>query len=204
MTGLGITREQIQGEFLEFVPELIEAFGQVACLEGVPGFSGKVLLQDRPVGSERIGSINRRATHDAYLDFRAGFPKRGGFSLTVAGIEYVPAGETDNMGMLNVCLLVPLVERLVFFSDHGTVGGVPIQFRIEATGGAAVAAGSGAMDVAAFSRSSHRAYLTPGRHLSQGDLLVTSNGDRFTVMDPIQQDTLGDVVSLSREGTGVF
>ena len=204
MSGLGITREQIQGEFLAFVPELLDAFGQEAGIPAVSGFSGKGLLLDRPVGTERVGDLNRRATHDLYLNFTPGFPKRGGFTVTVDGFSYVPVGETDNMGMLNVCLLIPMVELAVFFSDQGTVNGQAIRFRIEAGGGAAIQAGSGPMDVAAVSQSSHRAYLTPGVHLIQGDLLTTSNGDRFRVLDPIQQDALGDTVSLSREGTGLW
>jgi len=55
-------------------------------------------------------------------------------------------------------------------------------------------------DLVSIPGNSHRLSLPPGALLNPGDEVKTSNGDRYTVVPPVQRGVLGDVLGLSWQG----
>lgn len=204
MTGLGITRADIIDDLQDALPEVIEAIGETVTFTGAPVPNAQAIILDLPSGST-VGAINRQATHEVYLLAVPNFPKRGGFSLALNGVIFLPVGETDDLGKMGVVLRIPLIDRSVFYSDPATVDGQNIQLRIEALTDSPVRVGSGAQDVSFRPNNSHRAYLPPGTSLVEGQQVhVTSTGITYEVVAPIQRDILGDVVGLSWMGDGLW
>ncbi|ULH17354.1 hypothetical protein MF271_19380 (plasmid) [Deinococcus sp. KNUC1210] len=202
VTSLGISRGGLTAELLEVIPDVIEALGQDADVSGVDGVSStKVLLDVLKPQRQRVGLIDRAATHNAYLNYVAGFPPRGGFSFVVDGATYVPVGETVNEGMLNVALTVPVVDQDVFYNDRATHNSGPsLKVRIIAKGALPFTVNAGLQDVQGSPEASHMAFVQPGVRLHGGDVLKLDSGDTFTVVPPIQHDLLGDTVGLSWHG----
>lgn len=79
--------------------------------------------------------------------------------------------------------------------------GQRLRLLIIARTGDAVVPGPGAQDVRADLGLSHSAHTPPGVMLQVGDELITSNGDRYTVIAPVQRDILGDILGLSYQGS---
>ncbi|GGR16761.1 hypothetical protein [Deinococcus ruber] len=202
MTSLGISRAELTAEVQAEIPDVIEALGQVATVSGVNGLPNtKVLLDVLKPQRQRVGLIDRAATHNAYLNYQAGFPPRGGFSFVIDGATYVPVGETVNEGMLNVVLTVPMVDQDVFYNDHATHNSGPsLKVRIIAKGALPFTVNAGLQDVQGSPEASHMAFVQPGVRLHGGDVLTLGSGDTFTVVPPIQHDLLGDTVGLSWHG----
>ena len=79
--------------------------------------------------------------------------------------------------------------------------GQRLRLLILARTGNPITAGLGAQDVRADLGVSHTAHTPPGVVLQVGDELVTSSGDRYTVLPPVQRDVLGDTLGLSYLGS---
>jgi len=79
--------------------------------------------------------------------------------------------------------------------------GQRLRLLIIARTGDAVVPGPGAQDVRADLGLSHSAHTPPGVLLQVGDELVTSAGDRYAVLPPVQRDLLGDTLGLSYLGS---
>jgi len=75
--------------------------------------------------------------------------------------------------------------------------GKPVRLLIIARTGAPITAGPGAQDVRVDLGVSHTAHTPPGVLLQVGEQLVTSDGDRYTILPPVQRDILGDTLGLS-------
>ncbi|MDV6376243.1 hypothetical protein [Deinococcus arenicola] len=93
---------------------------------------------------------------------------------------------------VGVCRLVD--ERA--YPLVATVGAQGFRLRIVALDTAALTADG----LSARTNNSHRGHLPPGVTLQPGEVLTTSEGDRYMVTPPVERDALGDTVGLSWQG----
>lgn len=154
------------------------------------GGRGLVKVQTNPMTASlrllRVHPADRRPVLGATLSTPDG--------LVVLGVW----GDTADITLqgAGVCRLVSARTYPV----QASVGVSPgISLRIEALDSLPTGTVSG-NDLAATLNDSHRAYLPPGVHLQPGDVLVTTAGDEYQVVPPVQRDPLGDTLGLSWRG----